>query len=77
MRYFMELAGRTALVDTSLELRPTAESIPFLRPVTKADGAAAGGTGQGGPPEPAGAQARGGPRGVEPGKDVKPEEKPG
>lgn len=44
MRYFMELAGRTALVDTSLELRPTAESIPFLRPVTKADGAAAGRT---------------------------------
>lgn len=44
MRYFMELAGRTALVDTSLELRPTAESIPFLRPATKADGAAAGRT---------------------------------
>ena len=44
MRYFMELAGGTALVDTSLELRPTAESIPFLRPATKADGAAAGRT---------------------------------
>ena len=44
MRYFMELADRTALVDTSLELRPTAESIPFLRPATKADGSAAGRT---------------------------------
>lgn len=41
MRYFMELAGRSALVDTPLDLRPTAESVPFLRPITKTGSAAA------------------------------------
>lgn len=41
MRYFMELAGRTALVDTPLDLRSTAESEPFLHPIPKTDSATA------------------------------------
>lgn len=41
MHYFMDLAGRTALVDTPLDLRSTAESEPFLRPITKTDDPAA------------------------------------
>lgn len=41
MRYWMTLAGRTALVETFAPLRPTAESVPFLRPLPEGEAPAA------------------------------------